>query len=134
MNYPEAAYVAYFGSQTPASVVWVNKSLKGLGITTNDGKTDSGEWIDVVVFNEWLKIAIQKQVIDCFKKVSKPSPIQIENAINVALEAGKQLGGIIRYKVTSVNVDRQNRVASFEWKAQLTNAIHSTTIKGIVTP
>ena len=68
------------------------------------------------------------------RRVSKPSAIQIENAINTALEAGKQLGGIVRYSVRTTNVDARNRTASFEWKAQLTNAIHSTTISGIVTP
>ena len=97
-------------------------------------KTTSGEWVDVAVFTCWLRQAIQKQVFNLLRRVAKPSPVQVENAINVALEAGKQLGGITRYKVTTTNVDVRNRTASFEWKAQLTNAIHSTTISGIVKP
>lgn len=97
-------------------------------------KTTSGEWVDVAVFICWLRQAIQKQVFNLLKRVAKPSPLQIENSINVALEAGKQLGGITRYRVRQTDFDARNRTASFEWKAQLTNAIHSTTISGIVTP
>ena len=148
----DAVVVALVGNSKPSQAVWTNYPIPydtGTAVNTGSnntisfvangrvllgGKTSSGEWVDVVVFENWLKWAIETQVFEAFKKVSKPSPLQIENAINVALEAGKQLGGIIRYRVTAIDVDNRNRTASFEWKAQLTNAIHSTTIKGIVTP
>lgn len=148
----DAIVVATLGNNKPSQAVWLNQTLPATTpISVNQiaenrisilggqptllgGKTASGEWVDVVVFENWLKWAIQTQVFALLKRVAKPSAIQIENAINVALEAGKQLGGIVRYKVTATNVDNRNRTASFEWKAQLTNAIHSTTITGIVKP
>ena len=143
----DALVVSTIGSNPPSQAVWTNVQLPNSveNLPSNEynniqqnillgGKTTSGEWVDVLVFENWLKWAIETQVLALFKRISKPSVIQIENAINVALEAGKQLGGIVRYKVTAINVDPRNRTASFEWKAQLTNAIHSTTIKGIVTP
>ena len=148
----DAVVVALVGNNKPSQAVWVNYpvpydtdtsvntgsnntiSFIANGRVLLGGKTLSGEWVDVVVFENWLKWAIQTQVFALFKRVSKPSTLQIENAINIALEAGKQLGGIVRYKVTAVDVDTRNRTASFEWKAQLTNAIHSTTISGIVKP
>lgn len=143
----DALVVSTIGNNPPSQAVWTNVQLPNSveNLASNEynniqqnillgGKTASGEWVDVVVFENWLKWAIETQVVALFKRVAKPSIIQIENAINVALEAGKQLGGIVRYKVTATNVDTRNRTASFEWKAQLTNAIHSTTITGIVTP
>lgn len=148
----DAVVVALVGNNKPSQAVWVNYPIPydtgtSVNIGSNNtissvangrvllgGKTSSGEWVDVVVFENWLKWAIQKQVFNVMQSVSKPSVVQIENAINVALEAGKQLGGIIRYKVTTTNIDPRNRTASFQWKAQLTNAIHSTTISGIVKP
>lgn len=149
--FPEASVVAALSQHSPSVYTLKNKPLpvsenadapeNSVATTTIAGvtyvtksKTTSGEWVDVAVFTCWLKQAIQKQVLSLFQRTAKPSSIQIENAINVALEAGKQLGGIIRYKVTPFNVDARNRTASFEWKAQLTGAIHSTTITGIVTP
>ena len=148
----DAVVVALVGNNKPSQAVWVNYPVPyntGISVNTGSnntisfiangrvllgGKTSSGEWVDVVVFENWLKWAIQTQVFNLMRRVSKPSAIQIENAINVPLEAGKQLGGITRYKVTTTDFDTRNRTASFEWKAQLTNAIHSTTISGIVKP
>lgn len=142
----DALVVSTIGNAPPSQAVWANVPLSVVGDFSPDqentiqqnillgGKSTSGEWVDVVVFENWLKWAIQTQVFNLMRRVSKPSAIQIENAINVALEAGKQLGGIIRYKVTTTNIDPRNRTASFQWKAQTTNAIHSTTISGIVKP
>lgn len=74
--YPEAAWAAEFGSQSPTTV-WVNKSLIGISPTEytdpsvnsqsstpfgdavlGSGKTCSGEWIDAVVFENWLNEAL----------------------------------------------------------------------------
>lgn len=142
----DALVVSTIGNAPPSQAVWVNVPLAVVGDFSPDqpnsiqqnillgGKTTSGEWVDVVIFENWLKWAIQRQVFNVMQRVAKPSPLQIENAINVALEAGKQLGGITRYRVRQTDFDVRNRTASFEWKAQLTNAIHSTTISGIVKP
>lgn len=145
-----AHIVSTLGSYKPASAVWCNlpipdalaldstgvnstETINGLTVLSG-GYSASGEWVDVVVFENWLKWAIQNQVFSLMRRSAKPDSIQIENSIRTALEAGKSLGGLSGYTVKTTNVDRQNRTASYEWEAQLTGAIHSTTITGIVTP
>lgn len=144
-----AHIVSTLGAHQPSSATWCNLPLpksfeEGSGenyiakingqSVLLGGTTASGEWVDVVVFENWLKWAIQTQVFNLMKRSAKPSSIQIENSIRTALEAGKSLGGLSSFTVRTTNVDRQNRTASYEWEAQLTGAIHSTTITGIVTP
>ena len=145
-----AYIVSEVGAGKPSGSTWHNHrlpdSFEPSGVGENrvaeinnqkvliGGSTASGEWVDVVVFENWLKWAIQTQVFNLMKRSAKPNPIQIENSIRTALEAGKSLGGLSSFTVRTINVDRQNRTASYEWEAQLTGAIHSTTITGIVTP
>ena len=145
-----AHVVSTLGSCKPASTVWCNlpihdalalnstgtnhtETINGLTVLLG-GYSAFGEWVDVVVFENWLKWAIQTQVFNLMRRSAKPDSIQIENSIRTALEAGKSLGGLSSFTVRTTNVDRQNRTASYEWEAQLTGAIHSTTITGIVTP
>ena len=145
-----AYVVSTLGACKPASAVWCNLpipvalALDSSGVNSTEtingltvllgGYSASGEWADIVVFENWLKWAIQTQVFNLMKRSAKPNPIQIENSIRTALEAGKSLGGLSSFTVRTINVDRQNRTASYEWEAQLVGAIHSTTITGIVTP
>ena len=145
-----AHVVSTLGACKPANAVWCNlpipdtlaldssgtnytKTINGLTVLLG-GYSASGEWVDVVVFENWLKWAIQTQVFNLMKRSAKPNSVQVENSIRTALEAGKSLGGLSSFTVRTTNVDRQNRTASYEWEAQLVGAIHSTTITGIVTP
>lgn len=145
-----ALIISEIGACKPSTCIWGNIRLPDVADVVSDGVnrvteinsqkvllggyTASGEWADVVVFENWLKWAIQTQVFNLMKRSAKPNPIQIENSIRTALEAGKSLGGLSSFTVRTTNVDRQNRTASYEWEAQLVGAIHSTTITGIVTP
>lgn len=145
-----ALIISEIGACKPSTCIWGNIRLPDAADAVVDGVnrvaevnnqkvllggyTASGEWADVVVFENWLKWAIQTQVFNLMRRSAKPDAIQIENSIRTALEAGKSLGGLSSFTVRTTKVDRQNRTASYEWEAQLTGAIHSTTISGIVTP
>ena len=89
-------------------------------VTWGDGTTCNGEWIDSVVFDDWLRWAIQRNVWKLFKNTPKINATddgveQIELKIREVLDFGVEQNGIISYKVTEKSYDRLSRSSSFKF-------------------
>ena len=152
----------------PSGITTVQKNaLKAENVTrilryagknvTVGGTLNSGEWIDVIRFRDWLKNEIQMNCIKAFYKNTKIGYTDdgiaiIEGAIKEALDLGQTNGGIVEdsfdddnnpvygYSVTVPDVDdmdesqRYSRVLTgIYWTARLTGAIHFVTINGTLT-
>lgn len=141
----DATVLSKIGNNPPSQAVWTNvripAAVEDTPTTTGNiiqqgillgGKTSSGEWVDVVVFENWLRNEFNVQTLNLFKSKRKASALDLEAMVYQVLNKGVLLGGITHFDVLQVRQD--GRSIYFEWKAQLTNAIHSTTISGIVKP
>jgi hypothetical protein len=154
MLYPEAAYVAEFGSVSPTDV-WVNKRLISVPSTNlpnhdvnqqqntpygdvviSSGKTCSGEWIDAVVFENWLATALQRNIYHLLMEKPKlPNTKAGLDEIRIKTEqvllVAEQLGGISSRR--RIWVEGTGRTAIINFRVQRTSAIHSTVIDGKLT-
>lgn len=124
---------------------------------TLDGKTTSGEWIDVIRFRDWLVNDMQTRIFNLFIKNPKvpytDSGITlIQNQMIASLKEGQNVGGIAQTEYdddgneipgyttsvpTSANVsdaDKASRTLSnCTFTARLANAIHIVEISGTLT-
>lgn len=113
-----------------------------------EGKTFAGEYIDVTVFLDWLRIGMQE---DLFAAISTPLKVPytdagagiVESVMQARLARGIAVGGLAADpapivtvpKVADVDVaDRANRhLPDCEFEARLAGAIHKLTVSGRVT-
>lgn len=150
--YPEAAWAAEFGSQSPATV-WVNKSLTGIPPTIyvdpsvnnqsstsfgdavlGSGKTCSGEWIDAVVFENWLNEALKRNIFNVLStspkvKNTRDDLEKIKLAVEQVLTVGEKIGGLTNRRRVWIE-GSQERNAVVRFRAQSTSAIQSAIIDG----
>lgn len=111
------------------------------------GVMSSGEWIDTIIFVDWLTAKIQENVWYLFrnrKKVpmTRSGATMIEARIRSVLALGVQVGGIADdTPVTVVSPDplsipEQERgsrmLGDFLFDARLAGAVHRTRIRGTV--
>jgi len=124
---------------------------------TLDGKTTSGEWIDVIRFRDWLLNDMQTRIYSLFIKNAKvpyssAGVSLIQNQMIASLKQGQSVGGIAETEYdaegveipgftttvpTALNVtegDKKARtLAGCSFTARLANAIHLVEIKGSLT-
>ncbi len=141
INALKAANVSYF------------TTVGGKNITM-EGRTCSGEWIDVIRFRDWLKNDMQVRVVNLFITNPKISLTDagitlIQNQMLASLKAGQNAGGVAQdeydadgnlipgYTVTVPTsaslTDSQKASRSldgFSFDARIAGAIHFAAIKG----
>lgn len=124
---------------------------------TIDGKTTSGEWIDVIRFRDWLLSDMQTRIYSLFIKNAKVPYTSagislIQNQMIASLKQGQSVGGIAETDYdedgveipgftttvpTSLNVTESDKkartLAGCSFTARLANAIHLVEIKGSLT-
>lgn len=122
-----------------------------------EGTVADGEFIDIIMFIDWLKARITEEVYAVFVKNQKvpytpAGLVSISSAIEQVLRVGQTNGGISDYSqdedgiqnggfiVTLPNynnisaVDKSNReLNNVQFTAWLAGAIHAVTINGVVT-
>lgn len=121
-------------------------TVGGINMFRN-GNTCQGEWIDTMIFLDWLQARIQEQI---FYRVATKSKIPytaagaaiIESEIRSVLSQGVQNGGIAdapSYQVQSPDVlsvpevQRAQRIlGDFRFQARLAGAVHRITVRGVV--
>lgn len=124
---------------------------------TLEGKTTSGEWIDVIRFRDWLLNDMQTRIYNLFIKNAKVPYTDagialIQNQMIASLKEGQSVGGIAQTVYddegneipgfttsvpTSANVGDVNKatrtLAGCSFTARLANAIHIVEIRGTLT-
>lgn len=180
-NYPEAAWVGDAGSIEAGATTWKFHTLNGItplelsrteleeihalgantyvtkagDAVTSEGKTISGEYIDIVQSKDWLIMNIELAVQKLFNRASAAGSkipydnrgiSQIEGEVLVILKRA-DLAGMIAHDDNDLPLystkfqtrsqvdpaDREQRVyngGSFEF--ELAGAIHKTTIRGLI--
>ncbi|OPA77846.1 hypothetical protein BVG16_13750 [Paenibacillus selenitireducens] len=176
-NYPEAAWIGEAASAEPGSLTWKFKTLKGIApldidttelmeiealgantyVTkagddvTSEGKTVSGEYIDIIHSRDYLVTSIQyaiQKLLNKAKKINYDNGgiAQLESATRNVLKRA-DLNGMIAHDDDGQALyatffktrdqvdpaDRQNREyndGTFEF--ELAGAIHRSKIKGII--
>lgn len=173
-QYPEAAWVGYQLQEQPGSNTWAYKTLSGVtvsqlsdtestnihnksastyesvgGISSTIGaKMFGGEWIDVIIFVDWLEQRMKERLWSRMansKKVPYTSAgaAIIEAEIRAQLNDGIRVGGLAEKPTPSVEVPdvltvstnaRAQRIfEGIKFEARLAGAIHFVKIAGTVT-
>lgn len=173
-QFPECAWIGYQLQEQPGSNTWAYKSLTGITVSklsdteatniktkngntyesvggqsvTVGGKMFGGEWIDVMVFVDWLEARMTERL--WFRMAnSKKIPYTaagatiIESEIRAQLNDGIRVGGlsdnptpVVRVPdVLSVspNLRAQRIFEGITFEARLAGAIHFVKIRGTVT-
>lgn len=156
-KYMEAAWISRCGGIFPSQIQWLEKELIGIepedlestdvdynyystvdeaNVTWGSGTTCDGEWIDHRVFEDWLKVAIQRNVWNLLKtslKVSstKDGADKISLRVKEVLDFGVKQNGIISYKIKEPKINRVERSCSIDFEYTRQHAIIGVkTIKG----
>lgn len=173
-QFPECAWIGYQLQEQPGSNTWAYKSLSGVTVSklsdteatnikskngntyesvggqsvTVGGKMFGGEWIDVMVFVDWLEARMTERLwfrMANAKKIpyTAAGATIIESEIRAQLNDGIRVGGladspspIVRVPdVLSVapNLRAQRIFEGITFEARLAGAIHFVKIKGTVT-
>ncbi len=155
-KYPEAAWISRCGCIFPSLIQWLEKELVGIdsedindvrdfnyttsiedyNVTWGNGTTCDGEWIDHRVFEDWLKVSIQRNIWNLFKSSPKVSASKngvdnISLRLKEVLEFGVKQDGIISYKIKNPVVNRMTRSVAIDFEYERQHAIIGVrTIKG----
>lgn len=173
-QYPECAWVGSQLQEQPGSNTWAYKPLSGVTVSdlsdteasniknkncstyevvggvnrTVGGATAGGEWIDVMVFVDWLEAKMTERIwfrLANSKKIpyTRAGATIIETEVRAQLAEGVRAGGIADdtpYTVITPDVltisqnSRANRVfEGMKFEARLAGAIHFIKIAGTVT-
>lgn len=173
-QFPECAWVGYQLQEQPGSNTWAYKALSGVTVSklsdteatnikgkngntyesvggqnvTVGGKMFGGEWIDVMVFVDWLEARMTERLwfrMANAKKIpyTAAGATIIESEIRAQLNDGIRVGGladspspVVRVPdVLSVapNLRAQRIFEGITFEARLAGAIHFVKIKGTVT-
>ena len=121
--------------------------VSGVSITCN-GKTSSGEFIDVTRFLDWLRIRMQENIFAQLAALDKipytdPGVGVVESEVYAVLDEGIANGGLAADPAPTVSVplvadvsavDRANRLLpDVKFNAQLAGAIHAVEVTGVIT-
>lgn len=173
-QYPECAWIGYQLQEQPGSNTWAYKALAGVTVSkltptestniknkngstyeviggtasTIGAKMFGGEWIDVMVFVDWLEARMTERLwfrLRNSKKIpyTAAGATMIETEIRAQLNDGIRVGGLADSPAPTVFIpdvlsvspnDRANRVFSgITFEARLAGAIHFVKIQGTVT-
>ena len=173
-EYPEAAWVGYQLQEQPGSNTWAYKALSGATVSslsdtestnihnksastyetvgglnsTIGAKMFGGEWIDVMIFVDWLEQRMKERLWSRMAN-SKKIPYTaagaaiIEAEIRAQLNDGIRVGGLATSPApsvevpdvlsVSVNARAQRIFEGITFEARLAGAIHFVKIAGTVT-
>ena len=176
-TYPAEGWVGVCAPTNPGSITWKFKTISGIeesgfsseevdsivesggnvyirqgGILhTYDGRTTSGEWIDVIRSQDFIEARIKEEVFRTLVSVPKvpytsAGIAQITSAVESVLQSAFDNGMIASdeegqpmYSVTvpSISdispVDRANRILPDVWfEFQLAGAVHKVKIRGVI--
>jgi Protein of unknown function (DUF3383). len=173
-EFPEAAWVGYQLQEQPGSNTWAYKALSGVTVSTLSdtestnihnksattyeqvgglsstigAKMFGGEWIDVMIFVDWLEQRMKERLWSRMAN-SKKIPYTaagaaiIEAEIRAQLNDGIRVGGLAPSPAptvevpdvlsVSVNARAQRIFEGITFEARLAGAIHFVKIKGTVT-
>jgi hypothetical protein len=173
-EFPEAAWVGYQLQEQPGSNTWAYKALSGATVSvltdtestnihnknattyenvgglnsTIGAKMFGGEWIDVIIFVDWLEARMKERLWSRMVN-SKKIPFTaagaaiIEAEIRAQLNDGIRVGGLAQSPSPTVNVPdvltlstnaRAQRIfEGITFEARLSGAIHFVKIAGTVT-
>jgi hypothetical protein len=172
-EYPEAAWIGSQLPEQPGSNTWKFKSLSGVTVSglnstqasavkaknantyervggvsiTSEGRMAGGEFIDVMIFVDWLEARMRESIFFRLVNTKKIPYTQagvtiIENEIRRVLAEGITTGGLApnpQPKVTVPNVlslDPNLRalrtLEGISFEARLAGAIHFVTVRGTV--
>ena len=124
----------------------VYESVAGLGVTS-DGKVPFGEYLDVVIFRDWVNSQIQTRVFGAMANALKvpytdPGTQVLASQVRSVMTDGVTVGGFAANPAPVVAVakvaaqsdsDRANRrFPGITWSATLAGAIHFTRIGGTI--
>lgn len=174
LNYPEAAWIGYQLQEQPGSNTWAYKTLSGFTVsklsdteskniqnkngntyetigglnTTVGGKMFGGEFIDIIVFVDWLEQRMKERLwfrMANSKKIPYTSAgaAIIEAEIRAQLNDGIRAGGLADSPApvvtvpdvlsVSANMRAQRIFEGITFEARLAGAIHFVKIRGTVT-
>lgn len=173
-EFPEAAWVGYQLQEQPGSNTWAYKALSGVTVSslsdtestnihnksastyeqvgglnsTIGAKMFGGEWIDVMIFVDWLEARMKERLWSRMAN-SKKIPYTsagaaiIEAEIRAQLNDGIRVGGLAASPAptvevpdvlsVSVNARAQRIFEGITFEARLAGAIHFVKIAGTVT-
>ncbi len=173
-QFPEAAWVGYQLQEQPGSNTWAYKALSGVSVSslsdtestnihnksastyesvgglnsTIGAKMFGGEWIDVIIFVDWLEQRMKERLWSRMAN-SKKIPYTaagaaiIEAEIRAQLNDGVRVGGLAQSPAPTVEVPdvlslstntRAQRIfEGIKFEARLAGAIHFVKIAGTVT-
>lgn len=173
-QFPECALVGYQLQERPGSNTWAYKTLSGVTVSTlsdtessfikakngstyeNVGglnvtvgaKMFGGEWIDVMVFVDWLEARLRERIwfrLANSKKIpyTQAGATILETEVRAQLREGIRVGGLAESPAPVVNVPDITTIApnlraqrifdGIEFEARLAGAIHFVSIAGRVT-
>lgn len=173
LSYSGAAWMAKQFTQDPGSDTWKFKTLAGITVDTlsaaaraailgkngnlytatssvnitEEGKSGSGEWLDVTRFVDWLRARMQFLVFSALVNAKKVAYTDagvdlIASLIDQALDEGVAVGGLapgstsVTFpKVAAIaGADRAARkLTGGQFEGRLAGAIHELTISGSIT-
>ncbi|WYV99007.1 virion structural protein [Pseudomonas phage vB_PpuM-NoPa] len=173
-EYPECAWIGYQLQEQPGSNTWAYKELAGVTVSrlsdtvsknildkngntyeavgslnsTVGGKMFGGEWIDVIVFVDWLEQRMKERLWFRMRN-SKKIPYTaagaaiIEAEVRAQLNDGIRAGGLADSPApivsvpdvlsVSANLRAQRIFEGITFEARLAGAIHFVKIRGTVT-
>lgn len=173
LSWEGLAWMSAMLPTTPGSATWAYKTLRAVavdsypdGVTavlevkranyytllgglslTQTGKVASNEWIDVIVFVDWLYVQIQYAILGALANLPKipftdDGVAVIRSIVDAQLKAGVRAGGlaaspaplVVAPLVKDVDpIDRGNRkLPDVKFTATLAGAIHRLVISGTV--
>jgi hypothetical protein len=115
---------------------------------TCDGKTSSGEFIDITRFVDFIRVRLQENIFFRLKNADKvpftdPGIAIIENEVRGVMQLGISVGGFAADPAPEVTVplaadvsinDKANRLLpDVKFNATLAGAIHELEVRGVVT-
>ena len=173
-EFPECAWIGYQLQERPGSDTWAHKTLSGATVSKLNGTESSnikekngstyeyvgglnvtigakmfgGEWIDVMVFVDWLEARMRERIwfrLANSKKIpyTQAGATILETEVRAQLQEGVRVGGLADAPAFTVSVPdvttlspnmRAQRIFDgIEFEARLAGAIHFVTVNGRVT-
>lgn len=172
-EFPECAWIGFQLQERPGSNTWAYKTLAGVTVSTLTdtestnikakggntyerigglnvtvgGNMAGGEWIDTMVFVDWLEARLRERIwfrLANSKKIpyTQAGATIIETEVRAQLREGIRVGGLADSPAPVVrvpdvltiapNLRAQRIFDGIEFEARLAGAIHYVTIRGVV--
>lgn len=99
-------------------------------VTWGSGTTTAGEWIDIKVFTDWMKWAIQQRIWKLLKKslkvpATEQGAEQIKLCLKEVLDFSVQQQGIEKYEIKQHILNRSSRSLSINFNFSYSHSINA---------